>query len=393
MFAKLLWRYLWSGRFSTRLVSAFALAGTFLAAFALVFTLGVFNGFETTLKENLLRHSPHVRILVFSEEKLREVRSRVADLLGDEAVEVYPYAVYNLVLQKGSFVFAAPVYATDPSTLAEFAKGRLKFLRGRADAENCLWVGSLLAARLGLDSVPSAVVAVDPVARKTPVGFLPRAKVLKACAVYSAGYSALEDAALAPFDLLKDFNFSTLGVAVYLKDPYGAPGAASLLRRELKGALVTSWVDENAEFFAALRLQKLGMALVVGLLALLASFTTAALLFAKVREMRPDFAIFRAFGAGRSFVFGLVLGLGALIGLTGGGSGVAAALVAAELFTRYRLLEVPAEVYGTTYLPVLPGPAVAVGVFALVLLLSTAAALLPALSAAREPVSRILRND
>ena len=135
------------------------------------------------------------------------------------------------------------------------------------------------------------------------------------------------------------------------------------------------------------------MVLVVGLIGLVAAFNISSLLFTKVRELSRDFAIFRAFGIGKGFIFSLVLSLGGIIGLIGSLSGIAFALTAAYVANRYKLIQVPQEVYLTPYLPVDIGWKNILWVFLAVMLFSLLASLFPAYTATKQKITDILRNE
>ncbi len=390
---KIALKYLWSGRFSTRLITAIAFLGTFLASFALVFTVGIMNGFERAVKEGLLKNLPHIQIFVEDKNEIPRVEEKVKEVLKGNVRNLYWYAAYGLIFQKGPYLTSAVVYASTEEILRKFLSRRFPVIEGNLE-NNCLVVGYLLASKLGIYRVPDTVLLIDPVARKTPVGFIPKVKQIKVCGIFYSGYTPYDGAAMAPYGTLAGkFTPSFFAVVVDLTDPYEADYFRGLLSEELPDEYISTWMDGNREFFAALKLQKLGMILVVGLIAVVASFNITALLFMKVRELRKDFAIFRTYGLGKALIFRVVLVIGALIGALGGGLGVVLSFTAAVIFTEYRLIKVPEEVYLTSYLPVEPGIFSSFAVFLAVLFLSVAAALLPAYVASKEKITEILRND
>jgi lipoprotein-releasing system permease protein len=212
--------------------------------------------------------------------------------------------------------------------------------------------------------------------------------------IYSSGEYFLDISAIGNFDFLNRFlKPSSFVVAIKLKAPYSAQEFKKRLQKKFKDTFITTWIESNRDFFNALRLEKLGMLLVVSLIVLLASFNVASLLIAKVRELSLDFAIFRAFGLGRRFIFSIVLLLGLSGGLAGSLVGVAVAEAVAYVVNRYKLIAVPQELYTTPYLPILFGAKEVLLTVGFVTLLSLLASVVPALSAVREKVTSVLRND
>jgi len=368
---KLIFRYLFGGRASTKFVTAIALLGVFLATSAMLLTLGVMNGFEKAVKEGLLSSTPHVTLFVGSRKEAQRVVSEISEK--PYAKKVYWYATFGVIVQRGDQL-AGAVLIGIPKGEENFLRRKGVFVEGNL-TENGIALGNILASRLGIFEVPDRVSVISPTARRTPIGFIPRMRRVEVTALYSSGIYTLDNGGIGYFDFLSKFlTPNTFQVAVELKDPYRAEEVKGELQKEFPDLFISTWIDGNRDFFNALKLEKLGMALVVGLITLVAAFNISSLLITKVRELSKDFAIFRAFGAGRRFIFGIVVSLGLAIGILGAMGGTAAATLLAYLANRYELIRVPADVYMTPYLPVEFGWLEVLSVFSFVLILSLLAA-------------------
>jgi len=390
---KLIWRYLFSGKTSTKIITAVALLGTFIATASLILTLGVMNGFQKAVSDSLLRHTPH--LLVFTGDKTRseEVIQFAKQTFGDEIKRAFWYATFQVIIQHGKYVTGTVVYASKGKTLEELLDFRRNTVLGKFQ-KNGLAVGTILADSLGIDSVPTPVVLINPVAESTPVGFLPQMEEFNVTAVYATGFYFYDNAAVADYEYLsRYFKPTTFNVVIQLKDPYRAQYFASLLREHFPDLYISTWIDRNKDFFNALRLEKIATVLVVGLIAVVAVFNIFSLMLVKIGELRRDFAVFRAFGVGRGFIFRLVLLQGGLIGVIGSTLGVIFALAVTYVVNKYRLIQVPSDVYLTPYIPVVNGLLDYAGVVVLVVGMSLLSSALPAYFAIRESVSKILRND
>ena len=390
---KLVLRYLWSGRFSTKFVTVITLLGIFLASFALVFTVGVMNGFERAVKEGLLKNLPHLQIFLFSAKEIPFVEKTVEGTLERRYKAIYWYASFGLILEKGPNVVGTTVFTSNRKILEKFVLTKLN-LKLKEVKSNCLYIGQQLAFKLNIEKVPSSVLVIDPVAKRTPIGFIPEIKRFQVCGIYQTNFSGYDDAAVAVYSSLERyFSPSIYSIVVELKNPYKADQYRALLSKKLSDYYISTWIDTNRDFFNALKLEKLGMVLVVGLISLVAAFNITALLFMKIKELRKDFAIFRTYGIGQDFILKIVLLLGLLIAIVAGGLGVAAADITAQIFTKYKVIRLPEDVYLTPYLPVEPGFLPSLVIFLFVLLLSLLAAYIPAKLAAKEKITDILRNE
>ncbi|RTZ59618.1 MAG: hypothetical protein DSZ31_03575 [Gammaproteobacteria bacterium] len=388
---KLVFRYLFSGKPTTKFATYTALFGTFLATVSTLVTIGIMNGFEESVKKHLLINTPHVTAYLSSrreaEEFLNEVKKYPFVQKG------YWYATFPVILQKGKHIAGAVILGTDKGFVENLLNRKGVLFSGKFTPKGLI-LGNLLASQVGVYETPSKVTVISPVARITPIGFLPKIKRLEVGGIYSSGDYYLDTSGVGEFNFLNSFlKPSNFIVGIKLKDPYDAKEVEKFLEDHFKGAFITTWIDTNRDFFNALKLEKLGMLLVVSLIVLVASFNIASLLIAKVRELSVDFAIFRAFGVGRKFIFSLVLLLGITVGLIGSLLGVTFAEIIAYVANKYKLIRVPQELYTTPYLPILFGlKEVTLTVF-FVLFLSLLASLIPAFSAVREKVTSVLRND
>ncbi len=393
MLGKLVWRYLLSGSFSTKLITFISLFGVFIATVALTLTVGIMNGFENTVREKILQNLPNLVVYTDNFHQSEEVINFLKTHYGEDIKLAFWVAQYNLILQKGKKLSQATVYAGNLKDLQRFLSLEDNLIEGSV-SKNGLLIGLKLADQLGIFDVPTKITLIDPVAIKTPIGFLPKIKHSEVVGIYSTHFTVYDGAALADWGTFhKFFKNPTFSVVVQLKNPYEVKKFESVLNREFPSLYTLTWIDSNKEFFGALKLEKLGMALVVGLIVVVAAFNITSLLLMKVQEKRKDIAIFRSFGIGRGFIFKLFLLQGFLIGFIGATVGLFVALLLAFVSNKYHLIKVPADVYLTPYMPIEPSLIDCITIFGFVILLSILAAYIPAYRAAKEKIVNILRNE
>ena len=388
---KLAFRYLIGGKKSTKFITIISFIGVFLATTSMLLTLGVMNGFEKSIKEGILSATPHLTIFVSNKKEAQELVNKLKKEPFSKSV--YWFATFGVILQKenqltGTLLIGIPFEEKDV-----LLNRKKVFLKGNL-TDNGIALGNLLSSRLGIYEVPNEVTLISPIARRTPIGFIPLIKKVKVSAIYSSGTYTLDMEGIGFFDFLSKFlHANTFQVAMELKDPYKADEIKRQIQRKFPQLFISTWMDSNKDFFKALQLEKLGMTLVVGLITLVASFNILSLLITKVKELSKDFAIFRAFGIERKFIFKLVLTLGFLISFLGSLTGTLTASVLAFLANRYELIKVPADIYMSPYLPIIFGFKEIFFVNIFVLILSVFAALIPAKIAVSEKITDVLRNN
>ena len=111
------------------------------------------------------------------------------------------------------------------------------------------------------------------------------------------------------------------------------------------------WADMNKSLFSALWLEKMAMSITIGLIVMVAALNIIASLVLLVMEKTRDIAILKTMGSSaasirRIFMLqGLVIGtIGTLIGAVGGS-------VLIYVLDRYKLINVPLDVYQISYVP------------------------------------------
>jgi lipoprotein-releasing system permease protein len=390
---KLSFRYLLAGRFTTKLIAAISFLGTFIATVSLILTVGVMNGFQKSVSESLLKHTPHVVVITGNRELSERVLRVVKRDFGGEVRKAFWFATFQLIFQHGKAVSGGVIYASRGNTLAEMLDLKENLLLGNL-TRNGIVLGDILADNLNIDSIPTEVVLINPVAEETPIGFMPNIETVNATGIFSTGFYIYDTIALANYDYIsKFFKPSSFNVVIQLKNPFEANFFKEKLLERFPSLFVNTWIDRNKDFFSALRLEKIASVLVVALIGLVATFNVFSLLLIKIGELKKDFAIFRTFGAGRGFIFGLVLLQGGFIGFLGALSGAAVAAAATFFVNKYELIRVPPDVYLVSHIPIVNGIFDYLWVSSLVVVLSLLASLVPAWISSRESVSRILRND
>lgn len=193
-------------------------------------------------------------------------------------------------------------------------------------------------------------------------------------------------------DSLQDFldrGDAVDGIEVRVRDPddTGAyvptSSGAGLIRQALgPGYRVVDWRELNRSLFSALKLEKIAMFLVLGIVILVASFSIVGNLIMVVVEKGREIALLKTLGAADLSVTQLFAIQGLMIGLIGTVLGVVTGLVACYLGKRYGLPLDP-NVYYIDRLPihvdyesVLAAAAAGIGI-------SIVATLYPAVMAAR----------
>jgi lipoprotein-releasing system permease protein len=161
------------------------------------------------------------------------------------------------------------------------------------------------------------------------------------------------------------------------------------------------WTQQNRTWFAAVKVEKRMMSIILTLIILVAAFNLLVTLVMSVQDKRADIAILRTLGAAPSSIMRIFVVQGAVVGVVGTLAGLLAGLVTAynvdpivgfvENMLQTRLL--PPDIYLISRMPSDPQAANIVPVVIVSLLLAFLSTLYPSWRASRINPAQALRYE
>ncbi|MBI4227765.1 MAG: FtsX-like permease family protein [Candidatus Omnitrophica bacterium] len=239
-------------------------------------------------------------------------------------------------------------------------------------------LGQVLARQLGVR--PGDSVNVVTLASRTP-------RPLRVVGLFASGmYDYDANLALVRVETAQSLLGVTgvTGIGVRVDDPLRADQVQQAVREALGPPhWVMTWMDQHRSLFAALKLEKLVMFLILTLIVLVACFTIVATLLMMVVERIRDIGVLKALGATAGQIRAVFTVVGVAIGGAGTVLGVAGGVGLCEFLRRSELVKLPPDIYYLDHLPVqMTWPDVGL-IVAAAFLISWLACLYPAAVAAR----------
>jgi lipoprotein-releasing system permease protein len=252
-------------------------------------------------------------------------------------------------------------------------------------------VGRELARNLRL-YLGDDVNVVSPLGGIGPSGPIPKAKPFRVAAIFFSGmyeYDSKYVYMLLPAaQKFLGVGDEVTGLELKLADPEHSEAAIAAVSRALakdpehKGYEVEDWKQLNRSLFAALKLEKIAMFIVLCFIILVAAFSIVSNGIMLVMEKGKEVAILKSMGATDGSVLRVFVLLGLFMGLLGTSVGILTG-IATCVFLERDGIQLNTDVYYITKLPVNMNTTEIVAVLVASLMLALLATVYPAWTASR----------
>jgi lipoprotein-releasing system permease protein len=397
------WRYLRSRRGSKllSLISIIAIGGVLVGVSALIVIIGVMNGLQHDLREKILVGSPDIRVLSYGEDLKITDWPKVLDKVRKQpgVVTAAPFVLTEALMTAGHD-YAGGVYVVgllpaargvpDVTTIRSHAiSGDFRFASTDGQHRGVV-LGKLLASRFNKWPGDSINLLSAGGAKMNPVtgGVVPRVETFEVTGIVSTGMYEYDNSyafvAMDKAQNLAGLGDGVTGIEVKTTDRWQASGVAA----QLVGALgwpyrTVDWEEQNHSLFQALKLEKLGMGVILLLIVLVAAFNIVSTLTMVVADKTKEIGILKAMGLPARSIRRIFFAQGLVIGVVGTVFGLILGFAAALALDKYQFIKLDPQVYFIDHLPVSIQPTDVMWIILASIAIAAIATVYPAVQASR----------
>ena len=407
------WRYLRSRRGSKLLsfISVIAIVGVVVGVSALIVVMGVMNGLQRDLREKILIGSPDIRVLNFGADmRIDDWRTVLKKVEAEPGVVAAgPFVMTQCLVNaghsymEGGYVVGLPPQTRDMPEVTDIRKlatiGDFRFASSDG-AGRGIALGKLVAGRLNAfvgDTVTLVCLGKGEINAVTgqPVPLTMRFEVT---GVFDTGMYEYDNAymyvALPIAQELAGLGDGVTGIEVRTRNRWDAKDVGDELAKKLQFPYRTvDWQEQNKSLFQALKLEKLGMGLILLLIVLVAAFNIVSNLTMVVADKTREIGILKAMGMTSASVRRVFFAQGLVIGLVGTLLGVMLGIAASLALGKYQFIKLNPEIYFIDHLPVATEAIDIVATIVASIGIAALATLYPSMQAARLYPIEAIRHE
>lgn len=348
------------------LISLISTIGVAVGVMALIIALGLMTGLQGELRDRILGSTAH--IYVWKVGGIADYHAEVRKLLAvDGVVGAGPAILGKALVSAGETQAFISLKGVDPELEGgvtdiqkSMLEGSVRALAAVSDTSPPgILIGRGLAQQLGV-KLNDSITVTTPQGTLSPMGMLPRVRRLTVVGIYSLGLFEYDSQyGFISLDLASRLMNSPQPTLIELRvaDIYKAPEIADRVMATL-GAEYTAedWADLNQSLFSALWLEKMAISITIGLIVMVAALNIVASLILLVMEKSRDIAILKTMGLASRRVMTIFMLQGLIIGVIGTVVGGGCGLALCYVLDRYRLIQIPMDVYQVSYVPFVVEP-------------------------------------
>lgn len=367
--------------FFSLLTTFIAIGGTTLGVAALVITLAVMSGFQNDIRNKLLGIQPHIIINKIDGQPFKNYEQIEEKIKENKNVKGSSPFIYKQGLIRGTqssvstgilikaVNYEAEDYIVDLSKKITISD--IRFDNKKIGSKNII-IGSEVAKIIG-------VTAGDDVILMFPGNSLSFNSIPK---MYKFTVSAITHSGMYDFD--SSLGFMDLDIAQSMFNMSGEITGISVQTTVFDKAVTVAeqlqesisfpyrakaWIEMNKNLFSALKLEKIMMFLILGLIIIVAAFNIISNLLLLSVQKSKEIGILSAMGFSKLSIAKIFFYEGLIVGSIGTILGIIIGLIISLILKYFEIFKLPKGVYYVDKLPVtiIPGDIVMVAISAFII--------------------------
>ena len=329
-----------------------AFLGILLGVAVLLIAMALMNGFDNEFRKKLtIMNYPLTVIPVFyngvNEDLLIDLETKFPEL------SFSPFVQSSIITRSGSSLEGGYLFGVNFEKEVEVNSVLKDAIGSEEIAKFNVVIGKTLKEDFDVyigDRLMYIFTQVEP----GGLSVTPRIKRFKVKSVFDSGLTAYDKAysytTLASLQAMLHLPTTQYdGIHIFSDDPH--TDILKIKEALPAGASIKGWWEDNANFFAALELEKASLFIVLMLIILIAAINIISSLLMTVMNRRGEIALLLSLGTTTQEIKKTFLYLGVVIGTSGILAGIFFGLGSIWILGTFEIISLPKDVYPTSTLP------------------------------------------
>ena len=388
-----------------KVISIFSFTGISLGVAILIIVMSVMNGFRTELVSKILGFNPHIIIKSY-EKKINDAdTNKLNDLSNMISRTLMSFNGEGIIIDKDNTqgILVRGYKKDDLNKIQLLKKG---VIDGSLESfnKNTVSIGKDLAISLNL-VVGEEITLMSTTSIETIFGNLPVQENFTISSIFTSGLAEFDQNVIfMPIDdAIPLFGGTDKDVflEIILKNPANVENAQKEIQNLFSDYYVYSWADLNKSFFAALKIERNVMFIILTLIIIVAAFNIISGLTILVKNKTKEIAILRTLGVSKKSIIKIFFLTGFTIGFLATVTGVLIGILFSIYIEEIRILITsifnvslfPEEIYFLSKMPSEINLKSIIIISFFSLFITTIATIFPSLAAARLDPIKALRYE
>ena len=343
-------------------ITLISVIGVVAGVMALVIAVAIENGFRNTLERDLLSATAPVSVLAKDSSGI-DHWEQIAGQLGrlphvkSATPGLYEDGLLSLVRSDAVSVKGVPLGPGTPvpELLKHLKSGSIEATRASSEELPGIILGARLAEDIGaVQGKPIRLII--PEGNITPFGAEPSVEKVRVAGIFESGFYDvdLHWAYMRIEDVQRLFQVGDVVNTIELQvdDIFNAGMAAQETDAAVGPKLqAVTWLEQNRALFDTLKLERIVVVIVIGLIQAVAALNILIALIMMVMEKNRDIAILMSMGARLQQIRKIFVYEGALIGAVGTAIGLTLGYTICHFAEKYHWLRLNEQAYALAYVP------------------------------------------
>ena len=385
-----------------KVISIFSFTGIALGVAILIIVMSVMNGFRTELINKILGFNPHIIVKPYDKKIDKDDLKSLKEFQDDILRTSFTFNGQGILISRENTIgILVRSYLDNDIQNIDLIKNGIIDGSINSFKNNTVSIGKELAISLNLIA-GDEITLMSTSNLETPFGNLPLQEKFVISSIFTTGLAEFDQNVIfMPFNnakILFELSDMDMNLEIFLKKPDQAQLVKKKLSEKFNSYYVYSWADLNKSFFAALKVERNVMFIILTLIIVVAAFNIISGLTILVKNKTKEIAILRTLGVSKKSIAKIFFIAGFTIGLLATITGVFIGILFSYYIEEIRVLITsifnvklfPEEIYFLSQMPseINLGYIFVISLFSL--LITFLATIFPAISAAKlDPIKAL----